>query len=101
MSGTILVGLSNQPMGWGFHTMRDGIGPGNSRFRPRCVGISDVWKDSRFGDATFIFPGNASSKYPSQLAMSQWGCGLHTMRGGIDPGNCRLHRHRFVGDVHV
>ena len=31
--------------GWGFHTVRRGIDPGNHRFRPRFVGIVDVWKD--------------------------------------------------------
>ena len=72
-SGTIIFGLSNHPVGWGFHTMREGIDPGNSRFRPRCVGDSDLWKDSRFGDARFSLPGDAGSKYPRQLATGQWG----------------------------
>ena len=31
--------------GWGFHTLRGGIDPGNLRFRPRVVRVVDVWKD--------------------------------------------------------
>ena len=31
--------------GWGFHTVRGGIDPGNIRFRPRVVGVVDIWKD--------------------------------------------------------
>ena len=31
--------------GWGFHTLRGGIDPGNLRFRPRVVGDLDVWRD--------------------------------------------------------
>ena len=31
--------------GWGFHTMRDGIDPGDHRFRPRFDGVVDVWKN--------------------------------------------------------
>ena len=29
---------------WGFHTVRGGIDPGDRRFRPRVVGVVDVWK---------------------------------------------------------
>ena len=31
--------------GWGFHTMRGGFDPGDHRFRPRVVGVVDVWRD--------------------------------------------------------
>ena len=31
--------------GWGFHTVRSGFDPGDHRFRPRVVGIVDVWRD--------------------------------------------------------
>ena len=31
--------------GWGFHTVRGGIDPGDHRFRPRIVGVIEVWKD--------------------------------------------------------
>ena len=30
--------------GWGFHTVGGGIDPGSLRFRPRFVGVVDVWK---------------------------------------------------------
>ena len=36
----------NQPAGgWGFHTLRGGIGPRDVRFRLRFVKVVDVWKD--------------------------------------------------------
>ena len=31
--------------GWGFHTVRGGFDSGDHRFRPRVVGIVDVWRD--------------------------------------------------------
>ena len=31
--------------GWGFHTLRGGIDPGDLRFRPRVVGVVEIWKD--------------------------------------------------------
>ena len=30
---------------WGFHTMRGGIDLGDHRFRPRFVGVVEVWND--------------------------------------------------------
>ena len=36
--------ISNQPgWGWGFHTVRSGINPGDLRFRPRVVGVVDIY----------------------------------------------------------
>ena len=38
--------ISNQPeWGWGFHTLRGGIDPGDLHFRPRVVGVVDVRMD--------------------------------------------------------
>ena len=33
--------------GWGsgFHAVQGGIDPGDNRFRPRFVGVVDVWRD--------------------------------------------------------
>ena len=31
--------------GWGFHNVWGGFDPGDHRFRPRVVGVVDVWKD--------------------------------------------------------
>ena len=31
-------------LGWGFHTLRGGIDPGDLRFRPRVVGVAFIWK---------------------------------------------------------
>ena len=30
-------------LGWGFHTLRGGIDPGDLRFRPRVVGVVEIW----------------------------------------------------------
>ena len=45
--GTYLprVALALRTPGWGFHTVRGGIDPGNHRFCPRFVGVVDVSKD--------------------------------------------------------
>ena len=37
---------------------------------------------------------------PSDSAITQFGWGLHTMRGGIDPGNLRLPA-RVIGTVEI
>ena len=31
--------------GWGFHMVRGGVDQGYHRFRPRVVGIVNVWRD--------------------------------------------------------
>ena len=31
--------------GWGFHTLRGGIDPGDLRFRPQVVGVVEMWTD--------------------------------------------------------
>ena len=31
--------------GWGFHTVRGVINPGNLRFRPRFVEVVEIWED--------------------------------------------------------
>ena len=36
--------LASSQRGWGFHTGQDR--PGDHRFRPRFVGVADVWNDS-------------------------------------------------------
>ena len=50
-------------------------GPGRERYPPRV---------------------RRNSTNPSQSAISQWGWGFHTMRGGIDPGDHRFPS-RLVG----
>ena len=40
----------------------------------------------------------AGSMSPSQSAITQWGWGFHTLRGGIDQGDLRF-RPRFAGVV--
>ena len=36
--------MATSQNGWGFHTLRGGIDPGNLRFRPRVVGVVEIWK---------------------------------------------------------
>ena len=36
---------SGSQRGWGFHTLRSGIDPGDLRFRLRDVGVVEIWKD--------------------------------------------------------
>ena len=45
-------------------------------------------------------PTRAGSMSPSQSATSQRGCGLHTLRGGIDPGDLYI-RPRVVEVVEI
>ena len=100
--------------GWGFHTLRGGIDPGDLRFRPRVVGVVEVRKYSRSGDGNLSSPGaagprrwpegqlslRAGSMSPSQSAITRWGWDFHTLRGGIDPGDMCF-RPRFVEVVKV
>ena len=47
-----------------------------------------------------VGPRRAGSMSPSQSATSQRGCGLHTLRGGIDPGDLYI-RPRVVEVVEI
>ena len=84
--------------------MRGGIDPGNLRFRPRVVGVVEVWKDFYSGDDTLSSPGAAGPRRCSErqlsprvgsMSLSQsatitCGWGFHTVRSGIDPGDRRF-----------
>ena len=48
--------------GWGFHTRRGGIGPGDVRLRPRVVGVVEIWKISSPGDEDLSSPGAAGPR---------------------------------------
>ena len=101
-------------LGWGFHTLRGGIDPGDLRFRPRVVEVVEMWKDFQYEDETLSYPGvagprrcperqlspRAGSRSPSQSATGQVGWGFHTLRGGIDPGDLRF-RPRGIGVVDI
>ena len=99
--------LATSQLGWGFHTFRGGIDPGDNRFRPRVVGVVEVWRDSSSGDGNLSCLGaagplrwpegqlspRAGSMSASESAITQWGWGLQSLRGGIDPGDqCFRHR---------
>ena len=101
-------------LGWGFHTLPGASDPGDPRFRPRVVGVVDIWKYFKCRDESLSSPGEAGrrrwpdrqlsprtgSRSLSQLATSQLGWGIHTMRDGIDPGDLRF-RPRVVGVVDI
>ena len=40
-----LIQSATSQWGWGFHTLRGGIDPEDLLFRPRAVGVVDLWKD--------------------------------------------------------
>jgi len=99
--------------GWSFHTVRGGIDPGDLRFRPRVVGVVEIWKNCWSGDGKLYSPGaagprwpegrlspHADSMSPSESAISQWGWGFHTVRGYIDPRDHRFSS-RVVGIVDI
>ena len=44
------VALALRTPGWGVGTVRDGVDPEDQRFRPRFLGVADVWDDSRCGE---------------------------------------------------
>ena len=106
--------LATSQVGWGFHTLRGGIDPGDLRFRPRVVGVVEMWKDFQYEDETLSYPGvagprrcperqlspRAGAMSLSQSATSQLGWGFHTLRGGINPGDLRF-RPRVVGVVDI
>ena len=81
------VALAVRTSRWGFHTVRGGIDPWANGFRPRFVGVVDMWKDSDPG----IGP------YPPRMALDLRtpGWSFHTVRCGIDPGGHRF-RPRFA-----
>ena len=73
--------------------MGGGSDPGDHRFRPRFVGVVDVWtcvSDSGMGP------------YPPRVALALQipGWGFHNVLGRIDPGDNRF-RPRFAGVVDV
>ena len=41
---TILSQSATCQWGWGFYILRGGIDPGKPRFRPRVVGVVEIWK---------------------------------------------------------
>ena len=75
--------------GWGFHTVRGGIDPGDRLFRPRFVGVVDVWNDVETGDGALFSPGAAGpgrspeGKLPPRTPRTLFGRGR--ARGGTWP----------------
>ena len=66
--------ISNQLVGWGFHTLRGGIDPEDLRFRPRVVGVVEILKNFSSGDGKLSSPGVAGPL--------RWNEGLLSPRAG-------------------
>ena len=47
------------PWDWGFHTVPDGVDPGELGFCPRGVGVVEIWKDVCNGNGAQSSPGAA------------------------------------------
>ena len=104
-------------MGLGFHTAPGGADPGELYFRPRGVGVVEIWKNVYIGDGTQSHPGTAGlggvkrgrgpilpglrSLYAPQ-PISDWPVklGFPTVQGGVDPGEIDF-RPRDVGIVEM
>ena len=79
--------ISNQLVGWDLYTARGGIDPGDLCFRPRIVGVVEIWRDFSSEHTTLSSPGAAGlRRWPEeqlspragsmsfiQSATSQWG----------------------------
>ena len=89
---------NNGVPGVGVSTPCGPVVPGDTRFRTRFVGIVDAWNAFYSGDGTVSSPIVAGFTNPRQSTVSQLGWGLHTVRGGIDPGDLRF-RPRVVAVV--
>ena len=106
------------PWYWGFHTVRRGVDPGEFAFRPVVTGAVEIWKDICTGDGAQFSPGAAGlgggqtkgrgpippglcSLYTPQLISDRpVGIGVHTVRGGMDPGEIDF-RPRVVGIAEI
>ena len=70
------VALALRIPGWGFHTVRGGIDPGDHRFRPRFAGAADVRKDPRMQS----YPPRMPLTLRNQVGVST-PCGAISTRG--------------------
>ena len=96
--------------GWDFHTLPGGIDPVDLCFRPRAVGVVEIWREFLSGDDTLSSLGAAGPRrWPEgrwlhdeshPISNIQWVWGFHTLRGGIDPGDLRF-RPRVAGIVEI
>ena len=103
-----LIQSATSQWGWGFHTQRSGIDPGDLRFRSRVVVVVGCGRTCDPGMRTYLreagsrrwsegqLSPRSGSMSPSQSAITKWGWGLHSMRGDIDPLDLRF-RPRVIG----
>ena len=106
--------ISNHPVGLGFPHPAGRYRPGGSAFSSVASWSCGDMEGILSGDGKLSSPGvarprcwpegqlslRAGSMSPSQSAITQWGWGFYTLRGGIDPGDMR-YCPRVVGVVHV
>ena len=105
-STTLSQSATSQWPGLDFHTMRGGIDPEDHRFRPRVVGVVDIWKNFFSGDRTLSSPSPpALHTNTSQSAIRWWGwfstpCEAMSNRGNsvFVPGLSELHMYGRISD---
>ena len=78
--------ISDQPAAWSFHTVRDGVDPGEHHVRSRGVGVVEIQGDQLSGHWTLSSRGGAGSTRFSQPAIGQRDWGVHIVWRGADPG---------------
>ena len=79
-----------------FYTGRDGMGPEDHHFRPRFVGVADLWKNFCSGDDIVSSPaGGGSANARLGFSKKPVGLGIPHVVGGVDPGDHRF-RPRFL-----
>ena len=107
-----LIQSATNQWGRGFYTLQGGVDLGDLRFRPRVVGVVEMWKDFYSGNDIPSSPAAAEPRrYPdgqlspracsmslSQSATSLLCWGFHTLRGGFGSGDLRF-RPRIFGVV--
>ena len=87
--------------GWGFHTVRGGIDPGDRRVLPGCVGVANIWKDFSSLDGTLSSPGalaqqTRADQHNQSVRLGFSRCAGRYLPGGspfIVPGVLELQMH--------
>ena len=86
---------------WGFHTVRGVFDPRDHCFRPRVVGVVEVWKDFQSGDGNLSSRGALALYDPQPISDRPVGLGFPHRAGRFRPGGRHRFRLQVVGDVDV
>ena len=91
---------STQLVGWGFHTLRCGIDPGDNRFHPQSVWSLMFMEGFMIQGWAHIRPECCWLHGSSRSPISWWGWGLQPLRGDIYECDYRF-RPQLVGIADV